>query len=284
MDISNLRGKWALVTGGGSGIGRATALALARRGADLVICDIDESGLAETRTAIEKEGSSVIAVPVDVADREQMRLFAEGVHAEIPALDILVNNAGIGISGTLWETPLDEWERIVGINLMGVVHGMHFFVPPMVERGQGGHVVNISSMAGYTALGLLSAYNATKFAVRGLSEATRGELAMHDIGVTAICPGIINTPIVHNMRVYSGNEDDSRQQAVQAFSRRNYPPEKLAEGILAAIRKNKAVAPITLEARLFWKLTRWVPGLVHWINRKATERAIRDAAQSNPME
>jgi hypothetical protein len=83
--------------------------------------------------------------------------------------------------------------------------------------------------------------------------------------------------------VYSGNEDESRRQAMQAFGRRNYPPEKVAEGILDAIRKNKAVAPITVEARLFWKLTRWVPGLVHWLNRKATERAIRESAQANDV-
>jgi NAD(P)-dependent dehydrogenase (short-subunit alcohol dehydrogenase family) len=280
MDVSNLRGKWALVTGGGSGIGRATALALARRGADLVICDLDEAWLAESRAAIEAEGSSVIAVPVDVADREQMRLFAEGVHTEVPAVDILVNNAGIGIAGTLVDTPLEEWERIVAINLMGVVYGMHFFLPPMIERGQGGHVVNISSMAGYTAVGLMSAYNATKFGVRGLSESARGELAIHGIGVTAVCPGIINTPIVQRMRVYGGSEEESRKQAVQAFTRRNYPPEKVAEGILDAIQKNRIVAPITLEARLFWKLTRWAPWLVHWINRRATARAIRQANEA----
>lgn len=282
MDISDLSGRWALVTGAGSGIGGATALALARRGADLAICDIDEDGMAQTVSAVEALGRKTIARRVDVADREAMRAFAEAVHAEIPAMDILVNNAGVAIAATFVDTTLEDWEWIVGINLMGVIHGCHFFVPRMIERGAGGHVVNISSMAGYLALVSMSAYNVTKFGVRGLSEAMRGELAPHGIGVTAVCPGIINTPIVGKMRVRGLAGHESRQQAVQAFTRRNYPPERLAAGILDAIRRNKAVAPITPEARAGWWLKRLAPGLVHWLNRRAGKRIAEEAAGRTP--
>jgi len=206
VNVNDLSGRWALVTGAASGIGRATALALARRGADLVICDIDEAGLDTVRGEIEALGRAVLARTVDVADREQMRAFAETVHAEIPAVDVLVNNAGVAVTATFVDTTLEDWDWILGINLVGVIHGCHFFVPRMIERGQGGHVVNISSTAGYFALGTMSAYSATKFAVRGMSEVMHGELAVHGIGVTAVCPGIIDTPIVGTMRMRGGDE------------------------------------------------------------------------------
>jgi NAD(P)-dependent dehydrogenase (short-subunit alcohol dehydrogenase family) len=281
VNVNDLSGRWALVTGAASGIGRATALALARRGADLVICDIDEVGLDRVRGEIEALGRAVLARAVDVADREQMRTFAETVHTEIPAVDILVNNAGVAVTATFVDTTLEDWDWILGINLVGVIHGCHFFVPRMIERGAGGHVVNISSTAGYFALGMMSAYNATKFAVRGMSEAMRGELAVHGIGVTAVCPGIIDTPIVGKMRVRGGDEEESRRRAVQVFTRRAYSPERLAEGILKAIRKNKAVAPITPEARLFWWITRWSPWLAHWMNRRGSARVAREAEEAH---
>jgi NAD(P)-dependent dehydrogenase (short-subunit alcohol dehydrogenase family) len=273
MEIANLGRKWALVTGSGSGIGRETALALARRGADLVICDVNEAGLEETRRDIEALGRKTISRPVDVAERDEMRAFAEAVHTEIPAVDILVNNAGVAVGGAFVDTPLDDWNWIVGINLMGVVHGCHFFVPRMIERGAGGHVVNIASMASYVAAGGMSAYNTTKFGVRGFSEALRVELAMHGIGVTVVCPGVINTPIVERMRLRGpGDTEENRQRGIDFFERRNYPPSRVAAGILDAIRKNKAVAPIAPEARLFWYLVRFFPGLVRRISRKIFER------------
>jgi NAD(P)-dependent dehydrogenase (short-subunit alcohol dehydrogenase family) len=280
VNVDDLSSRWGLVTGAASGIGRATALALARRGADLVICDIDQAGLDSVRGEIEALGRAVQARTVDVADREQMRAFAETVHAEIPAVDILVNNAGVGIAATFVDTTLEDWDWILGINLVGVIHGCHFFVPPMIQRGQGGHVVNISSAAGYFGLGMMSAYNATKFAVRGMSEAMRGELAVHGIGVTAVCPGIIDTPIVGKMRIRGGNAEESRRRTIETFTRRNYTPERLAEGILSAIRKNKVVAPITPEARVLWWLVRWCPWLAHWMNRRGSARIAREAEEA----
>ena len=143
----------------------------------------------------------MVARHVDVADREQMREFADTVHDELGVVDLLVNNAGVGLGAGLLETKLEDWDWIVAINIMGVVHGCHLFVPRMVERGTGGHVANLSSMAGFYATPSLVAYSATKFAVLGLSESLREELQPHGIGVTAICPGIINTPITSHARV-----------------------------------------------------------------------------------
>ncbi len=173
MDVRNLAGKTALVTGGASGIGKATALAFARRGANLVICDVDTAGLAAVEQEIRALGHDVFTRRVDVADRDQMRDFAAAVHARVEAVDILMNNAGVGLGAGLLDTSLDDWDWILGINLRGVIHGCHFFVPPMVRRSRGGHVINLSSTAGYVASDALLAYSTTKFAVLGLSEALR---------------------------------------------------------------------------------------------------------------
>src|SRR3954452_17650430 len=135
MDTYNLQGRTVLVTGAGSGIGRETALLAARRGADLAICDVDDSGLGEVETSARALGRSVLARHVDVADRDQMREFAEAVHGLAGAVDLLINNAGVALGASFLETELEDWDWILAINVMGVVHGCRFFVPKMVERG-----------------------------------------------------------------------------------------------------------------------------------------------------
>ena len=251
MDVRDLSGRWALVTGAGSGIGRATALAFAARGAHLALCDIDESGLAETIAQLPATGAQALGEQVDVASADAVAAFAGRVHQQTPAVDILMNNAGIGIGARMLETPLPEWERIVSINLMGVVHGCQSFVPRMVERGRGGHVVNVASAAGYAATQLLAAYSATKFAVVGLSEALREEVAASGVGVTALCPGLINTPITRNSRMFGvADTRATRSQLVEGYQRRGYGPERVAAGVLKAIQRNRAVAPVSPEAWL----------------------------------
>jgi NAD(P)-dependent dehydrogenase (short-subunit alcohol dehydrogenase family) len=275
MDTSNLQGRTVLVTGAGSGIGRETALLAARRGADLAICDVNDSGLAEVERTARALGRSVIARRVDVADREQMREFAETVHDRAGAVDLLVNNAGVALAAGLLDSQLEDWDWIVAINVIGVVHGCHFFVPKMVERGTGGHVANLSSMAGFHASPALVAYTATKFAVLGLSEALREELQPHGIGVTAICPGIINTPITTNARTRGPAADPkARERFVSLYGRRNYGPERVATNILKAVERNRSVAPISPEAWMTYAMKRVSPRLAGW-----TARRIASAAQ-----
>ncbi len=277
MDIANLAGKTFLVTGAASGIGKATALALARRGANAVICDRNQDGLAATEQQIRALGREVLARPVDVSDRKQMEALAAAVHEKIEALDILVNNAGVGLGAGLLDTSLEDWDWIIGINLMGVVHGCHFFVPRMIERHRGGHVVNISSAAGYVATEALLAYSTTKFAVLGFSEALRQELRRHRIGVTAVCPGIINTAITRTSPLRGpAATEQAREQMVRLYERRNYTPERVADNILKAIRRNRAVAPVSPEAWAMYFLKRLAPWAVEWINLRMGERMRRD--------
>jgi len=277
MDVTDLSGKTVLVTGSGSGIGRASALAFARRGANLVLCDINKEGLDGTEAELHAlQRGDVSSHLVDVADRRQMADFAAAVHERVGAVDILMNNAGVAIGGAFLDTPLDDWDWIVGINLMGVVHGCHFFVPRMVERGRGGHVVNVSSAAGYTASSALPAYVTTKFGVLGLSESLRDELIPHRIGVTAICPGIIDTPITRAAKLVGPiATEQMRAEMVSRYQRRGYGPDRVAENVLRAIQRNRAVAPISPEAWVLYYLKRFAPGLLRWVAHRAALRQRR---------
>ena len=250
--------KTVLITGAGSGIGRETAHVFARAGADLVLCDVNTEGLAETESGC--RGRVVLSSVVDVADRGAMRQFAAAVHERTEALDVLVNNAGVGMAARFLDTSLDDWEWILGINLRGVIHGCYFFVPKMVERGAGGHVVNLSSVLGYFAADISSAYATTKFGVFGLSEALRLELEPHDIGVSTICPGIINTSITSTMRMRGDRATANDRSKINNFyKRRNYGPEKVAEAIFAAVVSNRSVVPVSPEAWVLYWLKRLAP-------------------------
>jgi NAD(P)-dependent dehydrogenase (short-subunit alcohol dehydrogenase family) len=251
-----LHGKLALVTGAGSGIGRATALALAREGMRVVVVDRDERAAEDVGRALGAQ--SALVVTVDVSDREAMRALAARVHGIAPALDVLVNNAGIAQAGRMIDTSLEDWDAVMDVNLGGVLHGCHFFVPNMVKRGAGGHVVNMSSMVGLVALPGVIAYTTSKFAVRGLSEGLRAELAPHGIGVSAICPGVTRTNISGAMRfsdALSGNKA-TLQRFGGSFG---HSPDSVARAVVRAIRGNRGTVPVALETRALAMLGRISP-------------------------
>jgi NAD(P)-dependent dehydrogenase (short-subunit alcohol dehydrogenase family) len=269
VDVRDLSGKTVLVTGAGSGIGRETARAFGARGADLVICDVDEAGLAGTAEALKAMGRSVLDRRVDVGNAEEMRELAGAVHGRVCALDILVNNAGVGLAASFLDTSLEDWDWLLRINLRGVIHGCHFFVPAMVSRGVEGHVVNVASLSAFIPSETLSAYTTSKYAVLGLSEALRNELKRHRIGVTAVCPGIINTPLTANTRMRgAAAASGERERLAKLYQRRNYSPERVAKNVLKAIQRNRAVAPISPESWCIYYLKRLAPGAVHAIARQ----------------
>jgi NAD(P)-dependent dehydrogenase (short-subunit alcohol dehydrogenase family) len=269
--MKDLRGKTAVVTGAASGIGLATAQALAAEGCDLVIADVDAGRLGRAEKDLAATGVGVRARVLDVSSRDAVRAFAE----EVGAPDVLVNNAGVGHSGGILNTPLEDWDWVLSINLWGVVHGCHFFAPKMVAR-KAGHIVNVSSVLGFTASPDTIAYAASKFAVFGLSEAMRGELSAHGVGVSTICPGMIDTAIISGTRFRTHGDPHARREKVKAmFTKRGYPPAKVAAAIVGAIKGDRAVVPVAPEAWALWYGKRFMPGLsqrIAAVVAKAAER------------
>ncbi|MEN8160313.1 MAG: SDR family NAD(P)-dependent oxidoreductase [Myxococcota bacterium] len=273
MDVRDLRGATVLVTGAGSGIGRELARACARRGARIALCELDETRLEEVQHELVGLGCEVHARRVDVGSASEMEGFAAGVHREWGPVDLLVNNAGVGLGGSFLDTTLDDWQWIARTNFFGVVHGCHFFVPAMVKRGRPGHVVNVASAAAYAPLPAQSAYAATKYAVLGLSVAMQAELRHEGVGVTAVCPGFIDTPIVARARLRGVAGDTATRERTAAFyRRRGYGPERVARNTLRAVQRGRLVAPISLEAWLLYYASRAAPGLLSWVNGRLARR------------
>lgn len=277
MDI---RGRVALVTGAARGIGRATSLALADAGAQLIISDVNDAALSDLAAVLQQRGRLLLSQRVDVSDRAQMQAFSDAVHARVPAVDILVNNAGVGLTGGIETTSLEDWKWVLGVNLWGVIHGCHFFVPKMIQQakatGKGGHVVNVSSAFGYYGGARTIGYCTSKFAVFGLSESLRNELAPQGIGVSVICPGVIDTDIISTTRFTAepGRDPEKLRARVQKmYTRRNFSPERVADSIVGAVRCRKSVVPVTAEAWLLWLTSRVSSKLSHRFGNIANRRA-----------
>ncbi|MGY1499220.1 SDR family oxidoreductase [Streptomyces sp. QTS52] len=264
-------GQLVLVTGAGSGIGRATAFAFAEAGARVVAVDRDAESAARTAELARLVGApEAWAEPVDVTDEQAMEKLAEKVATEYGVVDVLVNNAGIGLSGSFFDTTPEDWKKVLDVNLWGVIHGCRIFGRQMAERGQGGHIVNIASAAAFQPSKVLAAYSTSKAAVLMLSECLRAELAGQGIGVSAICPGIVNTNITTTARFTGVDaEEQARRQkrTARLYGLRNYPPERVASAILRAVVRNEAVAPVTPEARGAHLMSRFIPGALRALAR-----------------
>ncbi|WP_228047446.1 SDR family oxidoreductase [Streptomyces justiciae] len=264
-------GQLVLVTGAGSGIGRATAYAFAESGARVIAVDRDPEGAAHTAEMSRLLGApEAWAETVDVSDEQAMEKLADKVAAEYGVVDVLVNNAGIGLAGSFFDTTPEDWKKVLDVNLWGVIHGCRLFGKQMAERGQGGHIVNTASAAAYQPSKALPAYSTSKAAVLMLSECLRAELAGQGIGVSAICPGFVNTNITSTARFAGVDaEEEKRRQkrTARLYGLRNYPPEKVADAILRAVVRNEAVVPVTPEARGAHLLSRFTPRALRAIAR-----------------
>ncbi len=266
-----VRGKLALVTGAGAGIGRATALELARHGArKVVIVDRDLTAANDTADAVRAACAEAAVYEADVSDEAAMNDLAAQVRNDHGVVDILVNNAGIAIAGRFLETSPANWDDIVGINVRGVISGSRAFGAQMVERGEGGTIINIASAAAFLPSKSMVAYSTTKAAVLGFSESLRADLADEGITVTAVCPGFVNTNIAKNT-VYAGmtaeQQDRAREKADAAYRRRNYTPEATAKAIVKAVRTGPPVLPVAAEARIGYVMRRISPSMIRLLAR-----------------
>ncbi|XUL89558.1 SDR family oxidoreductase [Streptomyces galilaeus] len=264
-------GQLVLVTGAGSGIGRATAFAFAEAGARLVAVDRDAESAARTAELARLIGApEAWAETVDVSDGQAMEKLAAKVAGEYGVVDVLVNNAGIGLSGSFFDTTPEDWKKVLDVNLWGVIHGCRLFGKQMAERGQGGHIVNTASAAAFQPSKALPAYSTSKAAVLMLSECLRAELSGQGIGVSAICPGLVNTNITataHFAGVDADEEKRRQKRSARLYGLRNYPPEKVADAILRAVVHNQAVVPVTPEARGAHLLSRFAPRALRAVAR-----------------
>jgi NAD(P)-dependent dehydrogenase (short-subunit alcohol dehydrogenase family) len=254
------------VTGAGSGIGRAIGLRFAGLGAKVALSDVSAERVNAVKAEIESRGGSASARAVDVADRAAMREYAAACRADYGRVDVLVNNAGVGYGGELKDMGLEDWDWIMGINFMGMVTGVHVFVPDMVGRGQG-HIVNICSVNGLVATPMNGAYCAAKHAAVGFTTALRYELARHHVGVTAICPGFINTNIVRDSRLKPNSAEQSSliDRTRQFFIDHGLAPEDLAKIIPPAVLKNKAMVVHPFHAKLLSFSQRHTPNLHRFV-------------------
>ena len=251
--------KVVVITGAGSGIGRALSLNLARQGARLALSDVDEAGLAETVRQVEAAGvREVRSDRLDVADRGAFEAYAAAMADHFGRVNVVVNNAGVALAGDLEDLEWSDMDWIMGINFWGVTHGTKFFLPHLIASGDG-HVVNLSSLFGLVSMPGQSMYNAAKYAVRGMSEALREEMliAGHPVGVTVVHPGGIKTAIARNARV-SHKED--KEATAKLFDEKlaKMTPEKAAEIIVKGILGNKARVLVGIDAHAlhhFAKLT-----------------------------
>jgi hypothetical protein len=275
--MKSYEGKVAAITGAASGIGRALAVSLAEQGCDLALSDIEGDELEKTAALARREGADVTTTWVDVADQEAVFDWADAVVDHFGRVNLVFNNAGVSVSATVEALDYEDFEWLMDINFWGVVHGTKAFMPYLRDSGEG-HVVNLSSLFGIIALPTQSAYNASKFAVRGFTESLRAELDYEDgpVSCTSVHPGGVKTNIANSARIGgTGVLERSPSDIVEEFNNElaRLSPEKAAEQILEAVRKDRRRVLVGGDARLLEKLQRLLPsryigGIVGIMKRK----------------
>ncbi|BBX86991.1 SDR family NAD(P)-dependent oxidoreductase [Mycolicibacterium aubagnense] len=276
MKINNLEPQLVVVTGAGSGIGRATAIRFAKLGAHVVVSDINLDLAEATAAMIKGAGHRASTAQLDVADPDAWEVFARDVRAEHGVPDVVVNNAGILVSGPFLQLSAADWDKQLSVNLMGVVHGCRVFGAQIAERGRGGHIVNIASAAAFTPTPVMAPYSVSKAGVKMLSECLRLEFRQYGIGVSAVCPGVINTHI--GDRAVTVGVDPALVEQAKRLTRQlqaladvlpisPMSPDLVARAAVRAVNLDLAVVPVRAEAWLGYVMHRIAPG----INRRMTQ-------------
>jgi NAD(P)-dependent dehydrogenase (short-subunit alcohol dehydrogenase family) len=260
---SGFSGKRCFITGAASGIGRATALKLAADGAELFLTDRDAEGLEKTVADARALGAQVPEHrALDISDYDEVAAFAADIHTRHPAMDVVMNIAGVSAWGTVDQLTHQHWKSMIDINLMGPIHVIETFVPPIMAAGRGGHLVNVSSAAGLVALPWHAAYSASKYGLRGLSEVLRFDLARHRIGVSVVVPGAVKTQLVRTVDIAGVDREHPRvSRLVDLFVDHAVSPEKVADKILVGVQKNRFLIYTSADIRALYlfKRTMWWP-------------------------
>jgi NAD(P)-dependent dehydrogenase (short-subunit alcohol dehydrogenase family) len=251
-------GRICLITGAASGLGRSLAFAAAARGASLVLTDIADAGLEQTVTQVrDRSGTVLFAQTADLRDYEAVSQLAERVHSELASVQIVMNVAGASVWGPIERLDHEHWKRMVDINLMGPIHVIETFVPPMIDAGHGGHLVNVSSAAGLFGFPWHAAYSASKFGVRGVSEVLRFDLRRHGIGVSVVVPGAVATPLMDTVDIIGVDRDNPRaRHATRLFRMHAVSAESAAGSIIRGVERDR-----------YWIYTSWDIRLGHWAQR-----------------
>ena len=282
MAIRDLNRAKCLITGAASGIGRATAVLAAREGAELFLTDLDADGLESVVREIAGAGGTVaFHAAADVTDEAAVAAMADTIHAEHGSLDVVMNVAGISTWGSIEELEPEHWRQQVEVNLMGPIAVLSAFVPPMIEAGRGGQVVNVSSAAGLFGLPWHAAYSAAKFGLRGVSEVLRFDLEPHGIGVTLVCPGGVDTGLVNTMQIVGVDRDaPPLRRMTERFRRHAISPERAATAILDGARKNRYLVFTSHDIRALYWTQRLAPPIYRLIMRGMNAQLVRVARRS----
>jgi NAD(P)-dependent dehydrogenase (short-subunit alcohol dehydrogenase family) len=257
--VPDLRGKRCFITGAASGIGRATALAAAAKGADLYLTDIQADALEGVVEEVRAAGGSVSHwKAADISDHEAVVAIAAEIHEAYGSMDVVMNIAGIAVWGTIQDLEHSQWRKVVEVNLMGPISVLECFVPPMIEARRGGHIVNVSSAAGLFGLPWHAPYSASKFGLRGVSEVLRFDLRRHRIGVSLVCPGAVKTPLVGTVEIAGVERSDPEiRPEIERFERHAISPEQAAEKILRGVERDRYLVFTSNDIRA-----------LHWVQRK----------------
>ncbi|HSP96597.1 MAG TPA: SDR family oxidoreductase [Candidatus Dormibacteraeota bacterium] len=260
-------GMRVFITGAASGIGRATALAMAERGLQLFLADVDGTGLEETRRLAEARGATAEARILDVTQLDGVAALADEWHAAHGPMHVVMNVAGVGVFGLIEDMRHADWQRVLGVNLWGTIHVIEHFLPPMI-RARRGHLVNIASLAGLVGLPWHAAYCTSKWAVVGLSEVLRYDFRQHGIGVTVVCPGAVDTPLQRTTPILGVPSDrPALIDLHQRFARHALSPDTVARITRDAIERNRFLVITSWDVRLLYFVKRHLPRTHHLMMR-----------------
>jgi NAD(P)-dependent dehydrogenase (short-subunit alcohol dehydrogenase family) len=281
--LATLSGKRCFITGAASGIGRATALAAARQGAELYLTDVQAEALERVVAEIRRDGGRVAhGQALDLRDHEGVVALAAEIHAAHGSMDVVMNVAGVSTWGAIERLEHSDWQQMIDVNLVGPISVLEAFVPAMIEAGRGGHVVNVSSAAGLFGLPWHAAYSASKFGLRGVSEVLRFDLRRHRIGVTLVCPGAVRTPLAGTVTIVGVDKERPDVRALtERFERRAVSPEHVAACILDGVERNRYLVFTSPDIRWgFWLQGKWAKP--YELTMRAMNRYFTRVAERRP--